>query len=983
MHDGCKNKVLSQKIEDAVDSKLNNEPRILYISRQYFDQDKGADFLKNVLACCVDADLTAKYTVLAGSYCLLKYIEKCEGVDFVHHSLRMVYSNNVHSKLSIDRRSAINLELISNSKSGSQKSSLYGSINFTKTRVGSRFLKSNLLRPSTDLLTIQTRLDTVELLLRKNKELNEIIRLLKALPDLDKMLYGLVTAPKQLTIKTVRISIDTLIYLKECLRLCPLFAAVLRDISLSVDPITSTGESQNSQSNVNATTSADHDMQQSPANQLNLLVDTLIDNFSDTFFHELRERIDNIITDSTNYSRSTHEMRYQECFAIKSGVDGVLDLARKSFLQNVEDIYSLAEQYSRQFNITSVKVVYTASRGYHLSLPSPKSSGQGTAATEGEYLPPIFIQAVLSKKTIACTTEEVSSLSTRAAEAIQQALILTHEVLQRLVMSDIRDQSKMEALYTLTDSIALVDMLTSFADLVALSAHVYNRPLVTNAEDIQEHNLDNSSSSSSRQPVDTHASRDGNDTNNAVMSSSSPLVIHAGRHPILAEGGVGQKSGAGGNRSSMNSSFQANDTYLSELNNFVVVTGPNSAGKTVFIKQVAIIVILVQIGCYVPARHASIPIRDRILTRLGTSDDMEHNLSTFMTEMKETSYILSNLSPRSLVLIDELGRGTSNIDGLSLAYAIAEHLIDSSAYTLFVTHYSQITSLADMYPSVSNVHLKVALDYEANVGHNSSTSTLYSNGIMNNHHGIDGIDVPSLLSPPPPPPLLSSHPSRPREFIKFTHQVGTGPSELKDGYGILMSELCGFPPEMVAEARNIQKLVRNLYPIYIDPTDIDPSVNVVNSLLQRLTLLKYSTLTDDDVLCQYVDNLRSKVSDKVTDNIANYLTKFRRQLTADTQHTPSLSSANIVPMQRNTALTIDMGTPLHISTTTAIVADTASTAVGIAGTYYDSSADFNSDAMTGKFPLGSNHKHADISARKCCDNSTAAVVSLDFAEDSV
>ena len=211
----------------------------------------------------------------------------------------MVYSNNTNSKLNIDRRSAINLEIISNSKTGNQKSSLYGAINFTKTKVGSRYLKSNLLRPSTDLITIETRLDTIELLLKNNKIHNEIIHILQKFPDFDKLLYGLITIPKQLTLKTVKCSIDTLIYLKECLRLCPLMTEILQNLMVSENDDLSIPTQTKSNTNSSIPT------------QRNLLVTTLIDNFSDTYFHELLIKIDTIITDSTNYSRSTYEMRYQ------------------------------------------------------------------------------------------------------------------------------------------------------------------------------------------------------------------------------------------------------------------------------------------------------------------------------------------------------------------------------------------------------------------------------------------------------------------------------------------------------------------------------------------------------------------------------------------------------------------------------------------------------------------------------------------------
>jgi DNA mismatch repair ATPase MutS len=112
--------------------------------------------------------------------------------------------------------------------------------------------------------------------------------------------------------------------------------------------------------------------------------------------------------------------------------------------------------------------------------------------------------------------------------------------------------------------------------------------------------------------------------------------------------------------------------------------------QTMYIKQVALIVIMAQIGCFVPARHATIPVRDRILCRLGSSDDLEHNMSTFQIEMKEIAKVLDMVTDNSLIVIDELGRGTSNVDGLALAFAIAENLMDTKAYTFFVTHYSQV-----------------------------------------------------------------------------------------------------------------------------------------------------------------------------------------------------------------------------------------------------------------------------------------------------
>lgn len=217
LHDGAKNSILSKKIENMC---RNMESRVIFISRQYFDQDRGAELLKKILVGKVDADIIAKYAVLAGTYCLLRYLENCSGLVHAAHSLRLEYGSvsGGNDRMSIDRRTAICLELTNNAKTGSQKSSLFGIINFTKTVVGARLLRSNILRPVTDTVTLNTRFDCIELLLSNAKLFKELLQSLSQFPDLDKMLAGLTTVPKTTTFRTARRGIDTLIYLKHTLK---------------------------------------------------------------------------------------------------------------------------------------------------------------------------------------------------------------------------------------------------------------------------------------------------------------------------------------------------------------------------------------------------------------------------------------------------------------------------------------------------------------------------------------------------------------------------------------------------------------------------------------------------------------------------------------------------------------------------------------------------------------------------------------------
>ncbi len=212
------------------------------------------------------------------------------------------------------------------------------------------------------------------------------------------------------------------------------------------------------------------------------------------------------------------------------------------------------------------------------------------------------------------------------------------------------------------------------------------------------------------------------------------LKIIGGRHPVV-EGQVDQ--------------FIANDLKLNQNQSFLLITGPNMGGKSTYMRQTAIITLLAYCGSYVPAKSAQIGDIDRIFTRIGASDDLSAGKSTFMVEMSETANILNNATAKSLIIMDEVGRGTSTFDGLALAYAIARYIIEySGSYTLFATHYFELTDLASHYSQVLNVHLNA-------VEH--------------------------------------------KDQIIFMHQVEIGPAA--KSYGIQVASLAGVPKAVLATAK--------------------------------------------------------------------------------------------------------------------------------------------------------------------------------------
>ena len=184
-----------------------------------------------------------------------------------------------------------------------------------------------------------------------------------------------------------------------------------------------------------------------------------------------------------------------------------------------------------------------------------------------------------------------------------------------------------------------------------------------------------------------------------MLTEENLLEIHQGRHPVIEK------------QLPMGEEYIANDLYLdTETQQIIIITGPNMAGKSALLRQTALIVLLAQIGCFVPAESATVGIVDKIFTRVGASDNLSLGESTFMVEMTEAASIINNLSPKSLVLFDELGRGTSTYDGISIAWSIVEYIHEhptARAKTLFATHYHELNEMADSFGRVKNFNVSV------------------------------------------------------------------------------------------------------------------------------------------------------------------------------------------------------------------------------------------------------------------------------------
>ncbi len=269
-----------------------------------------------------------------------------------------------------------------------------------------------------------------------------------------------------------------------------------------------------------------------------------------------------------------------------------------------------------------------------------------------DKVPDSFIRKQTLKNAERYITPELKEYEDQVVSAEQNAIDLEYEL-----FCQIREQvrERMSELKRNSQVIAQLDVLCGLAELAVI--HHYTRPSIVDA---------------------------------AVIS------IHAGRHPVLD---ITEPLGA----------FVPNDTKLGEENGVIhLITGPNMAGKSTYIRQVALIVLLSHIGSFVPAESATIGVTDRLFARVGASDELSRGQSTFMVEMTETARILNTATPRSLVILDEIGRGTSTYDGVSLAWAIVEYLHENiGARTMFATHYHELTKLEETFPAVRNYNVTV------------------------------------------------------------------------------------------------------------------------------------------------------------------------------------------------------------------------------------------------------------------------------------
>ncbi|KAM0277828.1 hypothetical protein ACHAQH_005532 [Verticillium albo-atrum] len=347
---------------------------------------------------------------------------------------------------------------------------------------------------------------------------------------------------------------------------------------------------------------------------------------------QVQDLISEAINADVTLMKSPLEMRNARMFAVKSGYNGLLDVARQTYKECTEDVHRYVADLNKTLELDA-KLKYDTTRRYWLQLRA--------ADFQNRSIPDVLVNRVIKKGYIECLTLQMKKFDFRIGDSVTEAMGMGDQIVQD-ILDFIRTQ--IEPMFRVCDAIALIDMLASFAQVAIQRDYV--RPVI-----------------------------------------SDTLGLKAARHPILDK--------------TLDDQFVPNDVFAKEEYRFQIITGCNMSGKSTYIRTVALLQVMAQIGCFVPARYASFPIVHHIFARLSTDDIMESNMSTFSLEMREMAFILRNADKNSIAIIDELGRGTSTRDGISIAIAMAEALIRSRASVWFVTHYDELGRVLDEHYGIA------------------------------------------------------------------------------------------------------------------------------------------------------------------------------------------------------------------------------------------------------------------------------------------
>jgi len=554
--------------------------------------------------------------------------------------------------LVLDSTTLRNLEILEPlHRDAPRNTSLYGALNRTVTPMGARLLRNWLTQPLSSVEPIRRRQDAVQSWLENGAALEAFRIKLAEVRDLERTVSRLsVGTGNGRDLDALRLAIEQVPGLRETLtlvgRASPRAESLLREEPTAREDARPTS-----------------------------LVEELHSQLTE--LPALVELIARAIVDEP-------PLALKEGGLIRDGFDPNLDELRAASRGGKDWIAQLKQQEVERTGIASLKVGFTSVFGYFIEITKAN-----LAKVPADYI---------RKQTIAngerFITPELKAMEGKILGAEERAMKLEYELFLRVREEVI---GSLAAIQQTAAALAQLDVLACFAET---ARHFnYTRPEIADAgqlilKDARHPVLDQALTEERFVP---------NDTELASSTAASPPSPPPGERA-----GVRRQATNADAQPDSTAAHSAFRTPHSAFPQIALITGPNMAGKSTYIRQVALLTLLAHTGSFLPAASARVDLVDRIFTRIGASDDLARGQSTFMVEMSETANILNNATPRSLIILDEIGRGTSTFDGLSLAWSIVEHLHNQvGAKTLFATHYHELTELAARLPRLRNFNVAV------------------------------------------------------------------------------------------------------------------------------------------------------------------------------------------------------------------------------------------------------------------------------------
>lgn len=529
--------------------------------------------------------LDEKPAAICAAGASLSYLEETQKRALPH--IRSIRAYTVSDYMILDRATVRNLELTERIHADEREGTLLGLLDMTRTPMGGRLLRRDLLSPLMSIEKIKRRLDGVEELVSKSVVRQELRRLLGKLTDMERL---------NARVSCERANPRDLLALSDSVDLMPSIKKVTVDTTSAI-------------------------IQEAAS--------------------ELRDT-SGIVTTIRSALVDDPPISFKDGGIIREGYDSGLDELRDVSRGGKNWIAQLQAKERARTGIASLKVGFNNVFGYYIEVTKPNLS----------LVPPDYTRKQTLANAERFITPELKEYESKILGAEERSRAMEYDIFVTLRRKVAEHSAR---IMLVAASLARLDVLCSLAEVAALRGYV--RPSVGDWNEIE---------------------------------------IVEGRHPVVEY---------------IHSGFVPNDISLGNAGSQItIVTGPNMAGKSTFIRQIAEIVILAQIGSFVPAKSARIGLVDRIFTRVGASDDLSRGVSTFLAEMNETALILNSATNKSLIILDEIGRGTSTFDGLSIAWAVVEYLHENPkicAKTLFATHYHELTELERMLPRVRNLNVAV------------------------------------------------------------------------------------------------------------------------------------------------------------------------------------------------------------------------------------------------------------------------------------